>query len=178
MIKNLSQKTFLYPTDTTFGLGCDAFNQELVDKIYHIKERPIQKNFILLVENQTQLLNLVEVPEITWQIIEIANKPITIIYDSAKEIPSYLLAEDQSVAIRLTQNTLCKKIIQNIKNPIISTSANISSQKNPSSYTDISNTIKEEVDYIFPECKDFIPKFTQSSIIKISKNNSVKVIRE
>ncbi len=176
--KELKTQTFLYPTDTTFGLGCDAFNEDLVKKIYEIKKRPFDKKCVLLTDSASHLMDLVKVPELAWDLMDISNKPITIVYDEPLTVPHYLLSEEGTIAIRLTENSFCKKIIQNLKGPIISTSANISEAPNPHRFQDISSEILENVDYIFPECKTFVPQFQHSSIIKISEGGLVKVIRE
>ncbi len=175
--EDITQLTFLYPTDTTFGLGCNAFDETLVKKIFSIKERPFDKKCILLVESQVQLMNLVNVPEMAWELIELSDKPLTLIYDDPVGVPDFLLNEEGTIAIRLTKDILSKKIIQKIKNPILSTSANISNEKSPNSYAEINQKILEKVDYIFPESKNFVPHYPASSIIALSSDNVVKVIR-
>lgn len=170
--------TILYPTDTTFGLGCDANNAEAIQKIYKIKNRPDSKSLIILVENQRRLQQIVDVPDLAWDIIDFSEKPVTIIYDNPRNLPEELIAEDNTVAIRLTNDGFCKRLISKINAPLISTSANISGEASPNVFADISPKIKDEVDYIFPECESFIPKFTASSIIKLSSDGIVKVIRE
>ncbi len=175
--EKLIDKTFLYPTDTTFGLGCNAFDEKLVNKIFKIKERSEDKKMVLLVDTQSRLMDLVKVPEMAWQLMELSDKPLTLVYDQPLAIPDFLLAKDGTVAIRLSKDALCKKIIQSVKNPIISTSANISNQQNPSHYEQIDAKILEKIEYIFPECKNFAPQYVSSSIIKISEGGLVKVIR-
>ncbi len=176
--KKLKNETFLYPTDTTFGLGCDAFNEALVKKIYHIKQRAFDKKCILLTDSAAHLMDLVNVPEIAWDLMEVSEKPLTIIYDEPLTVPTYLLSEEGTIAIRLTKDMLCKKIIQNFKNPIISTSANLSEEKSPKSFEEINPKILEKIDYIFPECKTFAPLYSASSIIQVSEGGLVKVIRQ
>src|SRR5690606_7317019 len=170
--------TVLYPTDTTFGLGCDATNIEAIKKIFQIKNRPDSKSLIILVENDRRLQQLVDVPEIAWDLIDLSEKPLTIIYDNPKNLPEELIAEDNTIAIRLTKDVFCKKLISGLNAPLVSTSANISGEKAPLSFNDISSKIKNEVDHIFPECETFTPKYEASTIIKLSANGLVKVVRE
>lgn len=174
----LKDKTFLYPTDTTFGLGCDATNVEAIRKIFEIKNRPDSKSLIILVDSNQRLQQIVDVPELAWDIMDFSEKPVTIIYDNPRNLPKELIAEDNTIAIRLTNDLFCKKIISKLNAPLVSTSANISGESTPNSYIEISQKIKDEVDYIFPECESFTPKFTGSSIIKLSIDGQVKVIRE
>lgn len=170
--------TILYPTDTTFGLGCDANHVEAIHKIYEIKNRPDSKSLIILVDSPARLQNLVDVPALAWDIMDLSEKPVTIIYDNPRNLPKELIAEDNTIAIRLTKDPLSKKIIGRINAPLVSTSANLSGEPSPQNFSEISQKIKDEVDLILPECEDFIPRFKASSIIKLSEDGRVKVIRE
>ncbi len=170
--------TVLYPTDTTFGIGCDAKNVEAIRKIFKIKNRPDSKSLIILVDSNRRLQEIVDVPELAWDIMDLSEKPVTIIYDNPRNLPKELIADDNTVAIRLTHDLFCKKLISRLNSPLVSTSANISGETTPNSFAEISDQIKEEVDYIFPESENFIPKFSGSSIIKLSTDGQVKVIRE
>ena len=170
--------TILYPTDTTFGIGCDATNSKAIQRIFQIKNRPDSKSLIILVESPARLQKLVDVPELAWDIMDLSEKPVTIIYDNPKNLPKELIAEDNTIAIRLTNDLFCKKLISKLNAPLVSTSANISGEPTPNSFDEISTKIKEEVDYIFPETKSFVPRFSGSSIIKLSADGQVKVIRE
>lgn len=170
--------TFLYPTDTTFGIGCSALNVEAIQKIHEIKNRPGSKSFILLVDSDARLQRYVEVPSLAWDIIDLSEKPTTIIYDAPRDLPKELIAEDNTIAIRLTKDPLCQKIIQKLNAPLVSTSANLSGEASPQSFQEINQKIKEGVDFIFPECETFQPKYTASSIIKLSADGVVKIIRE
>lgn len=175
---DLSDKTFLYPTDTTFGIGCAATNVEAVRKIFKIKNRPDSKSLIILVENEARLQKIVDVPDLAWDIMDLSEKPVTIVYENPRNLPRELIAEDNTIAIRLTKDLFCKKLISKINSPLVSTSANVSGEPSPNSFAEISPKIKDEVDYIFPECETFVPKFTGSSIIKLSADGRVEVIRE
>lgn len=170
--------TLLYPTDTTFGIGCDATNMDAVHKIYEIKNRPDSKSLIILVDSEARLQNIVDVPALAWDIMDMSEKPVTIIYDNPRNLPKELIAEDNTIAIRLTKDLLCKKIIGKINAPLVSTSANLSGEPNPQNFEMISQKIKDEVDFILDECRNFTPRFTASSIIKLSEDGRVKVIRE
>lgn len=174
----IHNKVFLYPTDTTFGIGCDAKNVEAIQKIFNIKNRPDSKSMIILVDSNQRLQQLVDVPELAWDIMDLSEKPVTIIYDNPRNLPKNLVAEDNTIAIRLTKDSFCRKLISKMNAPLVSTSANISGEPTPDSFEEISSLIKEGVDYIFPECETFIPKYTASSIIKLSADGKVKVIRE
>lgn len=170
-------EVFLYPTDTTFGIGCDVTNEQAVQKIFRIKNRQDSKSFIILVESEARLQKLVDVPDLAWDLIDLSEKPISIVYDNPKNLPKELIAEDNSIAIRLTKDLLCKQLISNLNNPIVSTSANLSGEPSPKNYLEISPNIKNEVDFIFPECENFIPKYASSSVIKLSADGRVKVLR-
>ncbi|MEX1193225.1 MAG: L-threonylcarbamoyladenylate synthase [Brumimicrobium sp.] len=170
-------KTLLYPTDTIWGLGCDATNEDAINQISEIKNRPKEKSFIVLVNNVAMLERYVsEFPEVCYDLIDLAEKPLTIIYDKPIGFPKSLLAEDGSIGIRVTQDPICSRLIQGLRKPLLSTSANISGEDNPISFSDISDEIKTKVDLILQErLNERMGK--PSSIIKISSDNSVKVIR-
>jgi L-threonylcarbamoyladenylate synthase len=177
-VEGLKQgKSLLYPTDTIWGIGCDATNNEAVNKIFEIKKRQKDKSFIVLVNSVAMLERYVsEFPEVCYDLIDLAEKPLTIIYDRPSGLPDSLLAEDGSVGIRVTKDPFCNRIIQGLRKPIVSTSANISGEPSPKSFRDISSKVKEEVDMILEERWD--ENMTQpSSIIKIGADQSVKVIR-
>lgn len=171
-------KTMLYPTDTILGLGCDAKNEEAIQKIYEIKNRPSSKSLIILVDSPRMLQDIVEVPELAWDLMEFNEKPITIIYDNPKGLPKSLIAEDNTVAIRLTDDLLCKKIIGRLKGPIVSTSANLSGDPSPKVLKEVHPDVIKRVDLVLDESETFVPQFTASTIIKLTLDNEVKVIRE
>lgn len=175
---NLKNMTFLYPTDTTFGIGCDANNVEMIRKIFEIKNRPDSKSLIILVDSNQRLQQIVDVPELAWDIMDLSEKPVTIIYENPRNLPKELIAEDNTIAIRLTRDLFCNKLISRLNAPLVSTSANVSGEPTPQSFAEISPKIKEGVDYIFPECETFVPKYSGSSIIRLSPDGRVKIIRE
>lgn len=170
--------TILYPTDTIWGIGCDATNIEAIKKVFEIKKRELAKSLIILVENEKRLQDIVDVPEMAWEIIDISEKPVTIVYDRPKGLPEELLFEDGSIAIRLVKDDLCKKLITKLNKPIVSTSANFSGDKSPLCFSDISEEIKKGVDFVLEENLEKISNYSSSSIIKISQDGRIKVIRE
>lgn len=170
-------KTLLYPTDTVWGLGCDATNENAIEQIYKIKNRPKEKSFVLLVDSVAMLERYVSnFPDVCYDLIDFATRPTTIVFEIADGLPQMLLAKDGSIAIRVTQDLNCKKLIQSIRKPLVSTSANISSEPSPSCFDDISDTIKSSVDLILDERLSERMK-KPSSIIKVGNNNDIKVIR-
>ncbi|WP_228377108.1 L-threonylcarbamoyladenylate synthase [Chryseobacterium sp. FH2] len=170
--------TILYPTDTIWGIGCDATNIEAINKIFDIKKREKNKSMIILVETEKRLQDLVDVPEMAWEIIDLSEKPVTIVYENPKGLPKELLAEDGSIGIRLIKNDFCKKLITKLNKPLVSTSANFSGQKSPLKFSDISSEIIDLVDYTVEEDREKISKYSGSSVIKIWSDNRIKVLRE
>ncbi|MBS1549138.1 MAG: threonylcarbamoyl-AMP synthase [Bacteroidetes bacterium] len=170
--------TLLYPTDTIWGIGCDATNIEAIQKVFDIKKRDLQKSVIILVENEKRLQDLVDVPAMAWEIIDLSEKPVTIIYENPKNLPKELLAEDGSIGIRLIKDDFCKKIISKLNRPLVSTSANLSGEKSPMKFNDISQEIIEAVDFVVEENHDKISQYSGSSIIKVWADGRIKVIRE
>lgn len=168
----------LYPTDTIWGLGCDATNPEAVEKIYYIKGRSESKAMLALVGSDGQLQNVVaHIPEISWELIDSAVHPLTIIYDHPKGLAHNLIAPDGSMGIRITNENFSRTLCQRFGKPIVSTSANKSGQKSPATFADIPREIKEKVDYIVKYGRDNSLPHTASNIIKISDGGVVKVIR-
>lgn len=169
----------LYPTDTIWGIGCDATNEEAVKRVYEIKKRTDSKSMLVLMENINLLDRYVEeVPEIAYSLIEVNDKPMTIIYPGAKNLAPNLVAEDGSIGIRITGENFTRQLIQRFRKPIVSTSANISGEKSPAFFAEISDEIKEAVDYIVHYRQDDIVPATASSIIKLGVSGEIKIIRE
>ncbi|RYM32761.1 threonylcarbamoyl-AMP synthase [Brumimicrobium glaciale] len=170
-------KTLLYPTDTVWGLGCDASNEEAIQKIFDVKNRPKEQSFIVLVDSVAMLERYVaNIPEVCFDLIDFAARPLTIIYDEPINLPKSLLAADGTIAIRVTEDMNCKKLIQRLRKPLVSTSANISGQANANSFAEISDAIKKSVDLILNERLEEVMR-KPSSIIKVGSDNGVKVIR-
>ncbi|WP_262710805.1 L-threonylcarbamoyladenylate synthase [Chryseobacterium echinoideorum] len=170
--------TILYPTDTIWGIGCDATNVDAINKIFDIKKRERNKSMIILVESEKRLQNLVDVPEMAWEIIDLSEKPVTIVYENPKGLPEELLAEDGSIGIRLVKNDFCKKLISRLNKPLVSTSANFSGDKSPLKFSDISPEMIGMVDYAVEEDREKVSKYSGSSVIKIWNDNRIKVLRE
>ncbi len=168
----------LYPTDTVWGIGCDATNEVAVQKVYALKKRDDSKALICLVANDAMLERHVEnVPELSYDIMDLSTKPTTIIYDRPKNVAANLIASDDTLAIRVASDKFCKYLINKFRRPIVSTSANVSGQASPKGFNDISESILKGVDYVVdlqPEHSSEVP----SAIIKLGNDGSVKVIRE
>ena len=168
----------LYPTDTVWGIGCDATSPEAVKKIFDLKQREDSKALICLVADDRMLKKYVkEIPKVALDIIYIANKPTTIIYDDAQNLASNLIAEDNTIAIRIPNDEFCYQLCRKLNGAVVSTSANISGEPTPSSFKDISPAILKGVDYIVNLQHEKICS-KPSSIIKLSNNGLIKVIRE
>ena len=168
----------LYPTDTVWGIGCDATNEVAVEKVYRLKQREDSKALVCLVANDAMLERHVErVPEVAYDILDLATKPTTIIYDNPIGLAKNAIAHDNTMAIRVASDKFCQYLINKFKKPIISTSANIAGELTPKSFGEISDVILKGVDYIVNlqhDKKNAAP----SSIIKLSNDGTVKVIRE
>lgn len=170
--------TILYPTDTIWGIGCDATNIEAINRIFEIKKREKNKSMIILVENEKRLQDLVEVPELAWEIMDLSEKPVTIIYDNPKGLPKEILAEDGSIGIRLIKDDYLKKLIGKLNKPLVSTSANLSGDKSPMKFSDINDEIINSVDAVAEENHDKISEYSGSSVIRMWNDGRVKVLRE
>jgi L-threonylcarbamoyladenylate synthase len=169
----------LYPTDTIWGIGCDATNPEAVARIYQIKKREDSKSMLVLMENPALLERYVnDVPEIAWDLVEISTTPLTVIYPGAKNLANNLIAEDGSIGIRFTKEEFTTKLLQRFRRPIVSTSANISGQKSPSFFDEISEEIKSQVDYMVEYRQDDINPAQPSSIIKLWPGGRIDIIRK
>ena len=169
--------TILYPTDTIWGLGCDATNEAACQKIIELKNRPDNKSFIVLVDGFPMLEKYVpEFHSVCYDLADLADKPLTIIYPNAKGLAQSVLAENGSVGIRITKDPICLKLIRSIRKPIVSTSANLSGTPNPSTFSEIAKEIKTNVDAVLEE-RTNEKMITPSQIIQIDLDGSVKVIR-
>jgi len=169
----------LYPTDTIWGIGCDATNADAVKKIIQIKKRNDKKSMLILVDVANRINQYIrEIPEISWELIEVSDHPVTIIYPGAKNLASNLIAEDGSVGIRITKDEFCKKLIGQFKKPIVSTSANISERPSPSIFSEIDPEVINSVDYVVSWRQNDRKKATPSSIIKIGTKGEIKIIRK
>ncbi|MGB1932234.1 MAG: L-threonylcarbamoyladenylate synthase [Flavobacteriales bacterium] len=168
----------LYPTDTVWGIGCDASNPQAIQKIYDLKGRTSSKALITLVGSEVMLERTVlNMPEIAWDLIESANRPLTLIYDEVKGIAPNAIAEDGSCGIRLAKDTFCQQLIQRLGKPIISTSANVSGEETPKDFRSISDTILKGVDFVVNYRQNEASSQKSSNIIKLKNNGEIKIIR-
>lgn len=168
----------LYPTDTVWGIGCDATNAEAVAKIYQLKKRAEEQSMIVLMNGDRMMHNVfTEIPEVAWQIIELSENPTTLILDKPKNVAANLIATDNTLGIRIVKEPFCFKLLEKLKKPLVSTSANISGKPTPKSFKEISPEILKGVDYIVNLQRDKIGG-KPSTIIKLSLDNQVKIIRK
>lgn len=169
----------LYPTDTIWGIGCDATNETAVQRIYQIKKRADSKSMLVLMENPALLDRYVaEVPEIAWDLVEVATTPLTVIYPGAKNLAKNLVAEDGSVGIRFTKEAFTSQLLQRFRRPIVSTSANVSGEKSSTVFAEISEEIKNQVDYIVEYRQNDNTPAQPSSIIKLGAGGQIEIIRK
>ena len=169
----------LYPTDTIWGIGCDATNEIAVQKIYNIKKREDSKSMLVLMENPALLERYVdEVPEIAWDLVEVSSTPLTVIYPNAKNLAKNLIAEDGTIGIRFTKEAFTTQLLQRFRRPLVSTSANISGEKSPAFFDEISEEIKDQVDYIVEYRQNDISPAQPSSIIKLGVGGRIDIIRK
>ncbi len=169
----------LYPTDTIWGIGCDATNTQAVKRIYEIKQREDSKALVTLVSNLDMLaLYVKQIPPVALDLIEVNDVPMTIIYPDAVALAPNVVAEDGSVAIRIPMNEFCRQLCFRARVPIVSTSANISGEVAPSSFQKIPKEIKDAVDYVVsPSMEEKTSTHKSSQIIKVGNNGEIKIIR-
>ncbi|MBO4486951.1 MAG: threonylcarbamoyl-AMP synthase [Bacteroidaceae bacterium] len=168
----------LYPTDTIWGLGCDATNQEAVERIYRIKERQDSKALILLANSDAMINQYVAgAPEVAWDVIELATRPTTVIFDKGRNLAPGLLGPDGSVAFRLSRESFSSQLCFHLRRPLVSTSANISGEPSPRFFGEVSEVIRSRVDYIVKYRQNDTTPSAPSSIIRLSADGQVKIIR-
>jgi L-threonylcarbamoyladenylate synthase len=168
----------LYPTDTIWGIGCDATNMAAVEKVYQLKKRPDHKSLIVLLANEGDILNYVTQPDLRiFDYIKGVNKPTTVIYEGAVGLAANLLGQDGTVAIRLVNDAFCKALITRFGKPIVSTSANINGYPSPTCFADVDVAIKNGVDYIVQHRQQDDRPAMPSSIIKWNKDGTLSIIR-
>ncbi len=168
----------IYPTDTVWGMGCDATNPTAVEKLSELKNRGEGKSYIVLLDDDRKLNRYVkEVPEVAWDILDYANRPTTIVYPQGVNLAKNVLGKDGSVAIRIVKDGFVKRLLQRFKKPIVSTSANFSGEPSPKNYKDISNSIKEKVDGVVSLPEEQAEE-KPSAIIKLQIDGQVEIIRK
>lgn len=168
----------LYPTDTIWGIGCDATNPEAVAKIYKLKQRAETQSMICLMNGEQMMYNVFkEIPEVAWQILDLSENPTTLILDNPRNVAPNVIGADHSLGIRLVKEPFCFKLMERMKKPLVSTSANISGQPTPRSFKEISAEIVNGVDYVVNLQRDKVGG-RPSTIIKLTQDSQVKIIRK
>lgn len=168
----------LYPTDTIWGIGCDATNEDAVRRIYEIKQRDDSKALICLTDSEAKLPYYIkDVPPVAWDLLELATSPLTIVFDEARNIAQNLIAEDGSIGIRITREAFSKELCFRMRKLIVSTSANISNAPSPKRFDDISPEILNAVDYVCTSRRNEVCS-TASSILRLRNNGEISIIRK
>jgi len=168
----------LYPTDTVWGIGCDASNAEAVAKIYALKQREETKSMIVLMNAEKMMYSVFkDIPEVAWQILDLSEKPTTLILDNPRNVAPNLIALDKTLGVRIIKEPFCFKLLERMKRPLVSTSANISGKPTPNTFKEISQEIIKGVDYVVNLPNE---KMTgkPSAIIKLTNDSQVKIIRK
>jgi L-threonylcarbamoyladenylate synthase len=170
--------SILYPTDTIWGIGCDATSQDAVDNLLKIKDRDDDKGLLILVDDPERLSEYVaEIPDIAWELVAESINPLTIVYPQGINLPANVLHSDGSIGIRVTVDDFCRELIRRFGRPVISTSANLSGEPFPSVFTEISEEIKSRVDYIVKWRQDDLTIKNPSTIIKLGIKGEIEIIR-
>lgn len=168
----------LYPTDTIWGIGCDACNEDAVRRVFEIKRRAEAKSVISLVDSEVKVEFYVRsVPDVAWQLWECSDEPLTLVLDGARNLASGVIASDGSVALRVTREAFSRQLCMRMKRAIVSTSANIAGEPAPRCFSEISPEILQAVDYVCLSRRDEVPRQAPSHIIKIGPTGEVKIIR-
>lgn len=167
----------LYPTDTIWGIGCDATNEKAVERIYQIKKHEDRKSMLVLMENPALLERYIaEVPDIAWDLVEVATTPLTVIYPGAKNLAKNLVDQDGSIGIRFTKEVFTTQLLQRFRKPLVITSANIHGDKSPEVFAEIPEIIKKQVDYIVEHRQNDMAPVRSSSIIKLGPGGRIEII--
>lgn len=169
----------LYPTDTVWGIGCDASNAEAVEKIYQLKKRSAGKQMLVLVDHPSRLAGYMEeVPALAWDLIDLSTKPLTIIYPKARNLAQNLIAPDGTIAIRVTNELFSQTLCSRLRKPVVSTSANFSGQSAPRSFSEIDPDLLSRVDYVVHYRRDDQQPHEPSGILKLGIGGEIQIIRE
>ncbi len=172
-------KVLLYPTDTVWGIGCDATNEEAVAAIYRIKQRNEKKSMIILLDSAERLPHYVEeIPLIAWDLIPHISRPTTFIYPTAKNLPAKLVHDDGTIAIRITSNEFCRKLIRALGKPVVSTSANIAGEPTPKTFEDISPEVIRQMDHVVPHEFASSIDYKPSRLIKFLDDYNFTILRD
>ena len=169
----------LYPTDTIWGLGCDATNRAAVDKIFTIKARETGKSLLILADGEAMIERYVkEVPEIAWELAGVSEEPLTIIYPGGKNLAEGVCSEDGSVGIRICRDEFCSQLIARFRKPIVSTSANLSGKPSPGNFGEIGSEVIAAADYVVKYRQDDRRRFSSSPVIRLEPDGTIKIIRK
>lgn len=168
----------LYPTDTIWGIGCDATNEEAVKRVYELKHREDSKAMLVLLDDVGKLASYVDVPDVAYELLEVNDKPMTIIYPNAKNLAKNLIAQDRTIGIRITSEAFTKALLYRFRKPIVSTSANISGESSPKCFGEISDAVKSAVDYVVDFRQGETSNPAPSSIIKLGVGGEIQIIRK
>jgi L-threonylcarbamoyladenylate synthase len=169
----------LYPTDTIWGLGCDPSNAGAINRIFKLKSRGENKSLIILADGLPMIERYVtEIPEIVYELAEVSDTPLTIIYPKGKNLAAGVCGEDDSVAIRICHDEFCRELISRFRKPIISTSANLSGNASPSNFSEIEKSLIDKVDYVVNYRQNDRSKSTASPVIKVNHDGTIKIIRK
>jgi L-threonylcarbamoyladenylate synthase len=170
--------TLLYPTDTVWGVGCDATNYQAVDKIYRLKQRIESKSLIILLSSFESLATYVrKIPDITYDLLRSIENPVTVIYSNARNLAPNVIAGDGTIGIRIVKERFCYELINRFGKPIVSTSANISGEPAPSTYSQVSEEVRTGVDYCVNYRQNVFTQSKPSTIIRLFENGEYKMIR-
>ena len=171
--------TILYPTDTVWGIGCDATNNEAVQKVYKIKERPSRKSMIVLLADEKDIIQYVANPDPhVFEYLKTVQKPTTIVYDGALGLAPDLVHEDGTIAIRVVHDKFCRHLLKRFRKPIVSTSANLSGDVTPGIFREILNPVRTAVDYVVHYRQDDDKHAQSSSVVKLNRDGTINIIRE
>ena len=169
----------LYPTDTVWGIGCDATNAAAVEKIYSLKKRSDSKSMLILTDKIDNVSKYAHrIPDIAWQLLEVADKPLTLILPEARGVAENLVPEEGTIGIRVPNHEFCRKLIYKLNRPLVSTSANVAGQSTPTTFSEISREIREGVDHVVNSAVEGRPTRKASGIIQLGMGGEIKIIRE
>jgi L-threonylcarbamoyladenylate synthase len=169
----------LYPTDTLWGIGCDATQEKAVEKIFALKQRTDSKSLVLLASDMGMIGRYVHtIPDIAYNLTEVADTPLTLIYPQACHLPACVVAADGSVALRIVDHAFCRQLLQQFRRPVVSTSANLSGQPAPARLSEVPEIIRKGCDFLVPETHEGTPTRKPSSILKVGLGGEIAVIRQ
>ncbi|MDL2230257.1 threonylcarbamoyl-AMP synthase [Alistipes sp. OttesenSCG-928-L06] len=169
----------LYPTDTVWGIGCDATNASAVEKVYALKKREDRKSLLILTDKLDNVSKYVQkVPDVAWQLLEVADKPLTLILPEARGVAENVVPDEKTIGIRVPEHEFCKRLIYKLGRPLVSTSANVAGEPTPATFSEIPKSIKEGVDFVVSTAVEGRPTRKASSIIAVGLGGEIKIIRE